>query len=113
MMKPPNAGERKKLQKIATYGLVIVSPTGGSPAFVAGIDVVAGIDDPGPFAAPPSDVMTGKGGGPAAGFREIVGKAGGVTRAADAGAEPSSIGRWTFGVGRWTFSSLGAFGSAS
>ena len=57
MRNPPNAGERNRLPRIATYGLQIVSPSGGSCA-------VAGIDDPGPGVTL-ADVIAGKGGGPA------------------------------------------------
>src|SRR6476469_3742875 len=80
MMNPPKAGERKKLPRIAMYGLQIVSPGGGCcPA-------VAGIVDPGPVAT------LGSGGGPTVGIGNT-GNGGGPDRGAGAGAEPSSIGR--------------------
>lgn len=102
MRNPPNAGDRKMLPRIATYGLQIVSPSGGCPAPVAGIapvplmapvagiDAVAGIDDPGPVPAPeliPAPVI-GNGGGPAGALgvagktAAMEGRGGGVTREA-------------------------------
>ena len=90
MMNPPNAGERNTLPRMATYGLQIVSPSGGCA--VAGIDSVAGIDDPGPGAAlGVPETAKGNGGGPAAGIgvagntAEMEGRGGGVARGASTG----------------------------
>ena len=77
---------------MATYGLQIVSPSGGWPAgvAVAGIDAVAGIVDPGPGITA-GEVITGNGGGPAertgvaGSTAAIEGRGGGVARGASTG----------------------------
>jgi hypothetical protein len=68
---------------MATYGLQIVSPAGGS----ATGDPVAGIDDPGPGVTV-GEITEGNGGGPAAGIG-IEGRGGGVSRADSAGLSSS------------------------
>jgi hypothetical protein len=84
MMNPPNAGDRKMLPRMATYGLQIVSPSGGWPAGFT----VAGIDDPGPGLID-GEIITGNGGGPAAGIG--IGGSGGGVRCGDSDGFGASV----------------------
>ena len=71
-MNPPKAGERKRLPKIATHGLQMVSPAGGW--------LLAGCASGGVPAE--GEIAAGNGGGPAAGTGIDEGNGGGVDRGA-------------------------------
>ena len=84
MKNPPNAGDKKMLPRMATYGLQIVSPSGGWPAGLAEPE----IDDSG-AGATAGEVITGNGGGPdariGAGAGAAAGSGGGPGRGVSAG----------------------------
>ena len=81
-MNPPNAGERKRLPKIATHGLQIVSPSGGW--------LLAGCARGG--AVVEGGITEGNGGGPAAGTGINEGNGGGVDRGGAAFGSASADG---------------------